>query len=225
SLIVYQGPNAGQTTPGSGPYDLFNAIVSDDRAQVVSVSWGQCEQLQGTSEAEAESTLFEEAAIQGQSIVAATGDEGSEDCNQTAGVPDPQLAVDDPGSQPFVTGVGGTTLSSLGPPPSESVWNNGGNPTTLLATQGGAGGGGVSQIWKMPGYQSGTPGALHVIQGSSSSSSCGAVSGYCRQVPDIAADADPNTGYLVYWNGSGSVIGAPSGWQAVGGTSAASPLW
>jgi hypothetical protein len=41
----------------------------------------------------------------------------------------------------------------------------------------------------------------------------------------VAADADPNTGYLVYWNGSNSVLGAPSGWQAVGGTSAASPLW
>jgi subtilase family serine protease len=226
NLIVYQGPNASQTTPGSGPYDVFNAIVSDDRAQVATVSWGQCEQLQGTNEASAESTLFEEAAIQGQSIVAASGDEGSEDCNQAAsGVPDPELAVDDPGSQPFVTGIGGTTLSSLGPPPGESVWNNGGNASTLLALQGGAGGGGVSQIWRMPGYQSGTPASLRLIQSGSSGSSCAAVSGYCRQVPDVAADADPNTGYLVYWNGSGSVIGAPAGWQAVGGTSAASPLW
>ena len=62
--------------------------------------------------------------------------------------------MDDPGSQPFVTGVGGTTLSSLGPPPSEAVWNNGGNAAGLLGVQGGAGGGGVSQIWTMPGYQS-----------------------------------------------------------------------
>jgi subtilase family serine protease len=226
TLRVYQGPNASQTTPGSGPYDLFNAIVDDDRAQVVSVSWGQCEQLQGTSPMEAEGTLFEEAAIQGQSIVAATGDEGSEDCNQAnGGVPDPELAVDDPGSQPFVTGVGGTSLGALGPPPSESVWNSGGNPTSLVATEGGAGGGGVSQIWRMPGYQSGAPASLNVIRGGSSGSSCGAASGFCRQVPDVAADADPNTGYIVYWNGSGSVLDAPSGWQAVGGTSAAAPLW
>jgi subtilase family serine protease len=226
SVLVYQGPNAGQTTPGSGPYDIFNTIISQDRAQVVSVSWGQCEQLQGASEAQAESTLFEEAAIQGQSIVAATGDDGSEDCNDAeAGLPDPSLAVDDPGSQPFVTGVGGTTMSALGPPPTETVWNNGGNATSLVATEGGAGGGGVSVFWKMPGYQSDAPASLHVVQADSSGSPCADSSGDCREVPDVAADADPNTGYIVYWNGAGSVIGAPTGWQAVGGTSAAAPLW
>jgi subtilase family serine protease len=226
TVLVYQGPNAGQTTPGSGPYDLFNTIVSQDRAQVVSISWGQCEQLQGASEAQSESTLFEEAAIQGQTFVAATGDDGSEDCNDAqAGLPDTSLAVDDPGSQPFVTGVGGTTMTALGPPPTETVWNNGGNAASLLATEGGAGGGGVSVFWKMPGYQANAPAALHVTQGDSSGSPCANSSGDCREVPDVSADADPNTGYIVYWNGSGSVIGAPTGWQAVGGTSAAAPLW
>jgi len=226
TVLVYQGPNATQTTPGSGPYELFSAIVNQDRAQVVSVSWGQCEQLQGSTEAQAESVLFEEAAIQGQSIVAATGDEGSEDCNQAqSGIPDPELAVDDPSSQPFVTGVGGITLTSIGPPPTESVWNNGGNPSTLVTTEEGAGGGGVSSIWQMPGYQSGAAASLNVIQPDSSGAPCAATGGYCRETPDVAADADPNSGYLIYWNGSGSVIGAPAGWQAVGGTSGAAPLW
>jgi hypothetical protein len=41
----------------------------------------------------------------------------------------------------------------------------------------------------------------------------------------VAANADPNTGYLIYYNGAGTVSGAPAGWQGTGGTSAAAPLW
>lgn len=226
TYLVYQAPNATQSVPGSGPYDDFYAIVNQDRAQVVSVSWGECEQLEGSSGAAAESTLFEQAAIQGQSIVSAAGDEGSEDCNgANNSLPDTQLAVDDPGSQPFVTGVGGTTMSSLGPPPAQAVWNNGGNLTAVSGVQGGAGGGGVSGLWAMPGYQSLAAGSLHVVNGYSSASSCGATSGYCREVPDVSADADPATGYVIYYNGSSSDPTQPSGWQAVGGTSAAAPVW
>ena len=50
NLVVYQAPNANVDSPGSGPYDLYSQIVSDDRAQVVSVSWGSCEQQQGVGE-------------------------------------------------------------------------------------------------------------------------------------------------------------------------------
>jgi subtilase family serine protease len=225
NFLVYQGPNSNQDSPGSGPYDTFSTIISQDRARVISVSWGQCEQVQGARNAQGESTLFEEAAAQGQSIISATGDEGSEDCNQSTGLPNPALAVDDPGSQPFVTGVGGTTLSSLGPPPSEHVWNSAGNPVGLVGVQGGAGGGGVSQLWTMPTYQSGAPASLRLINANSSRSRCGNVGGYCREVPDIAADADPNTGYIIYANGAGGDPATPSGWQAVGGTSAAAPVW
>ena len=41
----------------------------------------------------------------------------------------------------------------------------------------------------------------------------------------MAADGDPATGYLIYWNGRGEVTGEPAGWQGIGGTSGASPLW
>jgi kumamolisin len=45
-----------------------------------------------------------------------------------------------------------------------------------------------------------------------------------RQVPDVSADADPLTGYAVYYSGNG--CNTPSQcWQIVGGTSAATPLW
>lgn len=222
--LVYEGPNAAQAVPGSGPYETFSAIINQNRANVISVSWGECEQLEGSTGAQAESTLFEQAAAQGQTVISASGDQGSEDCTGPSG-PNPQLAVDDPASQPFVTGVGGTSTSQIGPPPSQSVWNNGGNVTGLLGLQPGAGGGGISALWAMQGYQSNAAGSLHVVNGQSSGSNCNASSGDCREVPDVSANADPNTGYVIYYNGSRSNATAPSGWQGVGGTSAGAPVW
>ncbi|MBV9943392.1 MAG: putative Ig domain-containing protein [Solirubrobacterales bacterium] len=209
NIAVYEGPNAG-----AGPYDTFSTMISQRAAQVITASWGQCEPLNGSRNTLAENTLFQEAAAQGQSIISASGDDGAEDCFPTR----PTAEVDDPASQPYVTGVGGTRLSAAGPPPSESVWNDG--PTI------GAGGGGISSFWKMPAYQANAPAALHVIGPKSSGSRCGASSGYCREVPDVSANADPATGYLIYWNGSGAAEGAQlKGWQVVGGTSGAAPAW
>ena len=203
-VLVYEGPNSNSSAPGSGFYDTWSAIISQDRARVVSASWGQCEALDGATNATAENTLFQEAAAQGQTIVSAAGDQGSEDCNNPPLQANGSLAVDDPSSQRFVTGVGGTTLSSLGPRPTEQVWNNGGGLGGLLGFQPGAGGGGISSLWGMPAYQSNAASFLHVRQSSS------------RESPDVSADADPNTGYLIYWQGS---------WGGIGGTSGAAPLW
>jgi subtilase family serine protease len=225
NIRVYQGPNSSNDAPGSGPYDTLSAIVAEDLAHVVSISWGQCEQAQGSNVLDAEQTLLEEAATQGQSVVSATGDQGSEDCKGTNSLTSTQLAVDDPGSQLFVTGVGGTTLQSAGPPPSETVWNHRGAAAAPRVGQGGAGGGGVSNAWAMPGYQLHAPSWLSVIGAHSSGANCRNAGGYCRQVPDVSADADPAHGYLIYWNGSGTNTQMPQGWQAVGGTSAAAPLW
>jgi subtilase family serine protease len=210
NVVVYEGPNSG-----SGPYDTFNAIISQHAAQVVTASWGQCEPLNGFSEAQAENTLFQEAAAEGMSILSASGDDGAEDCFPES----PTVSVDDPASQPYVTGVGGTHLSSLGPRPSESVWND--------HAQVGAGGGGISSFWTMPSYQSTAPSSLRVINSASTGSTCGTSSGDCREVPDVSADADPATGYVIYWNGGGSSAAFPNpqGWQVVGGTSGAAPTW
>ncbi|MBV8219202.1 MAG: putative Ig domain-containing protein, partial [Solirubrobacterales bacterium] len=212
-LAVYEGPNTG-----NGPYDTMNQIISQHGAQVVTTSWGECEQLEGLGQASAESTLFQEAAAQGISVLSASGDDGSEDCYPTPSVT-PQ--VDDPASQPYVTGVGGTSLNAnrtTGARLSEAVWNDG-------ATVG-ASGGGVSSFWPMPAYQAQAPSFLHVINGNSSGAPCTVSSGDCREVPDVSADGDPATGYMIYWNGSGDAGGTqPKGWQAVGGTSAAAPAW
>jgi hypothetical protein len=185
AFAVYQGRNGG-----SGPLDTYAKIVNDDTAQVISTSWGLCESDVGPTETAAENVLFQEAAVQGQSVVAAAGDSGAADCGTST------QAVDDPASQPYVTGAGGTTLSST----QETVWDNSG---------GGAGGGGVSSLWPAPSYQAGAASPQ-------TSTTCGA-SGYaCRQVPDVSADADPQTGYPIYYRGA---------WRRVGGTSAAAPTW
>jgi subtilase family serine protease len=211
-IAVYEGPNTG-----NGPYDTMTQIITQHVAQVVTTSWGECEQLEGFGQASAENTLFQEAATQGISIVSASGDDGSEDCFPAPAT----LQVDDPASQPYVTGVGGTSLNAnttTGARVSEAVWNDG-------ATVG-ASGGGVSSFWPMPGYQAQAPSFLHVINGHSSGANCAATSGDCREVPDVSADGDPATGYMIYWNGSGDAGATePKGWQAVGGTSAAAPAW
>ena len=121
------------------------------------------------------------------------------------------LSVSDPASQPFLTAVGGTSLpnGSLGPPPTESTWND------QLDFAEGAGGGGISQTFTMPSYQQSFGG---VVTGSSGTP-CANSGGYCREVPDVSADADPNTGYIVY-----DTVNT-SGWVGVGGTSGAAPLW
>ncbi|HWF53669.1 MAG TPA: protease pro-enzyme activation domain-containing protein, partial [Solirubrobacteraceae bacterium] len=199
NVLIYQGPGAG-----SGPYDIYNAMVSQDRANVISTSWGICDPEEGRQDAVAENTLFNEAAAQGQSVIASAGDDGAQDCYQSSGTNDTQVAADDPGTQPNVTAVGGTTLTALGPPPTEQVWNDGlGND---------AGGGGIAKFWTMPSYQSSAPSSLNVINSESSGAPCGAGSGYCREVPDVSGDADP--GIASDFDGS---------WGAGGGTSLSAP--
>ncbi len=209
SVRVYQGPDSG-----SGPLDTYNAIVSEDVARIVTTSWGQCEPQLPQSDAQAESTLFQEAAVQGQTIVAASGDSGAEDCYGESYSNQDRAAVDDPASQPYVTGVGGTTLT-VTQSRTESVWND----------SSGASGGGNSAGWTMPSYQSAAASALNVSNAQSSGVPCAAPSGQlCRQVPDVAADADPNQGYLVYWNGNGSPDDSQA-WTEIGGTSGSAPVW
>jgi subtilase family serine protease len=224
-ILVYQGPNSNSGAPGSGPYDTFSAIVNQNRARVVTISWGQCEAALGAADAAAENALFQQATVQGQSIVAASGDSGAEDCGGSGTAPQSQAAVDDPSSQPFVTGVGGTSLHALGPRPSETVWNSGGTVLSGML-QPGASGGGISTLWPMAGPQLTAAAALNVRRAQTPGTACGrSVGGFCREVPDVSADSDPASGYLIYWNGSGAIGGEPRGWQGIGGTSGAAPLW
>jgi hypothetical protein len=71
----------------------------------------------------------------------------------------------------------------------------------------------------MPRYQRRAAAALDVRNADSSSGPCHS-SADCREIPDVSADGDPQTGYLVYVSAGGQ-----HGWVAEGGTSAAAPLW
>ena len=126
-------------------------------------------------------------------------------------VQDLNLAVTDPASQPGVTSVGGTSISSLGSPPTEPpterTWNDQG-----IRRRGRRGG--MSSTFAMPGYQQASLGTSGSGQGP-------CPGGVCREVPDVSADADPATGYIVYLPTNGQ----PAGWTTYGGTSAAAPLW
>ncbi len=118
------------------------------------------------------------------------------------------LAVSDPASQPDVTSVGGTSLGhgtqTLGPPPTEQAWND------ALYYSEGAGGGGISTTFAMPSYQQ----ALGVVSGSSGTP-CANAGGDCREVPDVSADADPSSGYIIYDSVNGHRAGPPWAGPAV----------
>lgn len=207
SLRVYESAN---TTVG---YLANLTQIVSDATPVVSTSWGSCES-NGFAQAvyQQENTLFTAAAAQGQTIFAASGDTGSNDCKNT--IPTPP-GVDDPASQPYVTGVGGTslTIASNGSYSSEKVWNNNGS----------ASGGGQSIHWTMPSWQV-TP--TTNIAGFSSSVPCGAPVGtLCREVPDISFNADPAVGYPVYCTVTAGGCSGSSPWVVAGGTSAAAPMW
>ena len=210
TIDVFEAPQSAN----SSSLDVFSAAVDNPDVQVISTSWGRCEDNADESLTDAEATLFQQAAAEGKTIVSAAGDSGSEDCfAQSFGSRRTALAVDDPASQPFVTGVGGTTFTTLGPPAAAVVWNDQSPPAS-------AGGGGVSSIHAMPSFQSGAPAALGVVN---QFSSCGNTSANCREVPDVAADA--GTSFATYCTESGRDGCDPGGWTGFGGTSLAAPIW
>jgi kumamolisin len=111
----------------------------------------------------------------------------SGDNGASDGSPDGKPWADFPASSPHVLACGGTSLPASG---TETSWNDG--------AAGGASGGGYSKQFALPSYQG------------------AAVSGTWRGVPDVAGNADPDTGYNVRVDGANLVIG---------GTSAVAPLW
>ncbi len=181
NFIVYEAASPKLSTFES----VYNKIVSDNKASVVTTSWGLCEPQMPSAYLTADSNIFAEASIQGQAWFAASGDSGATDCGTSA------LAADYPSSDPNVVAVGGTTsvISSTGALISETAWSGSG--------------GGLSTFFSRPWYQTG-PG----VQNSYSNG--------MRETADIAFDADPNTGYSVYFNRS---------WSEYGGTSFGAPQW
>lgn len=200
NILVYEG----DLNNDSAVLDTYKAIANtptDQAAQIVSTSWGTPEQATASFKtfATTEDGIFQQMATQGQTIFDASGDDGAFD----SGIPG-TLAVDDPAGHPSVTAVGGTTLTTNadGTYKSEVVWQ-GLDTVTALENNGGGSGGGVSVIWPIPTWQS----PVTTL-----------ASKTFRNVPDVALNADSNTGYDIYAQAIG-------GWSPTGGTSAAAPLW
>jgi hypothetical protein len=115
--------------------------------------------------------------------------------------------------------VGGTTLTI-------AAGNTYGSETTWNNAKGNASGGGLSSIWSIPAWQTG-PGVISAV---SSGNPCGVSAGnYCREVPDVALEADPSTGYEIFCtavvSGSSGPCNPNAAWITVGGTSAGAPMW
>jgi subtilase family serine protease len=237
NLVVYNAPNdfTGQTV-----IDEYNKIANDDAVSTISSSWGVCENDLEPGQAQGENLAFEQMALQGQSMFTSSGDTGAFGCIRGDG--SVVQNAGDPASQPWVTGVGGTSFESDNPgtnehpgparPNVETVWNtdnlcsdqapaasNDGQGGYFWCAFTGAGGGGVSDVWRRPFYQLGR----------------GVGNSAMRETPDVSADADPYTGYAEYCTGNASTVesfcgtfsgGQPDpGWFGIGGTSLSSPLW
>ncbi|MES2003388.1 MAG: S53 family peptidase [Bacteroidota bacterium] len=188
NIIVYFAPNTDK-----GFLAAINAAIHDklNKPSIVSISWGAAEKNWTVQSLRAYNDVFHAATVLGITVCAAAGDYGSAD-----GERDGQVHVDFPSSSPFVLACGGTKLTVLGTAiTGETVWHS----TDRAAT-----GGGVSDVFALPEYQqkAGVPVSLN--------------SGFRgRGVPDLAANADPDTGYRVVVDGQQLVIG---------GTSAVAPL-
>ncbi len=184
----------------AGWIDLLGRVISDPPSVALSVSWGIREDLpHGLSQAGLDeiSQRLAAAAALGITVCVASGDDGSGDNANDAGV-----HVAFPAASPFVLGVGGTMLSGG----TEVAWREG--PGTRFApdgspTSGGASGGGISTVFPRPRWQDVRvePPVGRVFDG--------------RIVPDVSAIASVR-GYNMIFNG-----------QPVrsGGTSAAAPVW
>jgi kumamolisin len=116
----------------------YAQVVIDNKADVMTVSWGLCEERTGWMQMTTEGLLFKEAAVQGIALFASAGDDGAFDCGKDDD--DPYRSVDYPSSNPHVTAVGGTALHVKDSVrTTETTWESGG--------------GGVSSHWDRPVWQ------------------------------------------------------------------------
>ncbi|MBC7595663.1 MAG: S8/S53 family peptidase, partial [Kineosporiaceae bacterium] len=189
NLVVYFAPNTD-----AGFIDaLSQAAHATPTPAAISISWGQSEDAWTPQARTALDQALVDAAALGVTVTVASGDNGSSDSGTGT-----STHADFPASSPHALACGGTRLDAdpvSGVVASEIVWNNG--------LGHGATGGGISDVFALPIWQA----TVGVPTRSGRSG---------RGVPDVAAVADPQTGYRVRVDGTDLVIG---------GTSAVAPLW
>jgi kumamolisin len=189
NIVVYFAPNTDQ-----GFLDGVTTAIHDtgNKPSILSISWGGPEANWTEQSMTGFNEAFKAASLLGVTICVAAGDQGSSD-----GLDNGQVNVDFPASSPYVLACGGTSLKvNNNAIVSETVWND--SDTS-------AGGGGVSGFFALPDYQANANVPTVPI-----------TKFVGRGVPDVAGDADPDTGYNVLVDGQKLLIG---------GTSAVAPLY
>ncbi len=193
-IINYEGSE--QSTQA----DVINRVVQDGRAKILSDSYGHCDVPGAVTPADraAHAQAVQAATAAGISILFASGDAGAYDCQHNDDPSNTRLAIDFPGGFAGMTVVGGTRLSVRADNTylEETAWSD---PLERSGS-----GGGVAPADPRPPWQTGP--------GVSNSRSNGR-----RQMPDVAAPGDPNSGYRICFQGACD--------QSVGGTSGGAPFW
>jgi hypothetical protein len=206
-IFVYVGNNSNFSV-----WDSLTYAVENQTAPIIGISYGTCEASLGTGQYSSLNAILAQAASQGQTVVAASGDSGSTDCYGTTGLTTAQqeaLGVDFPASSQYVTGMGGTefpaadvavgdttywesngsndVISSARSYIPEMVWNDDTSANGLSS-----GGGGVSILTPRPAWQTGVTGIP---------------SGSFRLVPDISLTASPNNAPFLYCSSDSTATG------------------
>jgi subtilase family serine protease len=195
--------------------------VDNNLAPIIADSYGECEPDLGSGDLVYYNTLLEQAAAEGITIVAASGEAGATDCETASSTSATTgLAVDFPADSPFVTGVGGTEFaegsgtywsatngayagSALSYIP-ETTWNDYSLGFGIAAS-----GGGASAYFSKPSWQIGN----------------GVPVDYSRDVPDVALNGSPyHDGYLICITGycTSGFRNASGNLAVAGGASASS---
>lgn len=159
SVFMYDGVDSGFGTFNK----IYNQMVTDGNARVMSTSWGW-DETDVTSLVNTTDAIFSEMIGEGWTLVAASGDGGASYACRASD------AVAFPASDPNVVAAGGTTLYLNSNSTFNSVYGWSGGPDGCGTNDGGSTGG-SSIIYSAPGYQD-------------------LPSGYKRQVPDISLNAD-----------------------------------
>jgi len=237
-LFVYTGDASGADVRTATQY-----AIAQNLAPVISISYGNCE-ANNASFIAADESSFKQANLQGQTIVASSGDSGAADCDaagssQASG----GLAVDYPASSPEVTGVGGTTFDEAGN--TSTYWLGGKNSGADVVSSAKSY---IPEVaWNDTGMASGSSGTvgLSASGGGRSNSSitkygkpawqtgAGVPADDVRDVPDVAVAADPqHDGYLFCTTNTSNVATCSNGFRdasanltVAGGTSFSAPVF
>jgi subtilase family serine protease len=192
--------------------DATQRVVNENKADLITNSYGDGSEQVSSQEVAAAEQVFLQGALQGQSFLFSSGDDG--DDLASSGFLEPSYAASDP----YVTAVGGTSdaIGSDGKFQFQTGWgtekytldSNNKGWTSIGFTSGA--GGGYSTLFNRPGYQKG------VVPSSAPAG---------RAVPDVAMDADPTTGILVGETQTFPNGDTKYGEYRIGGTSVASPMF